>query len=86
MQQMIRLQFPSTLGMDFSGIVKQIGEGISPSDFRQGEEVYGQAAVITGRSGAFAEMALANPESIAHKPKSLSHSQAAALPLVGVSA
>jgi NADPH:quinone reductase-like Zn-dependent oxidoreductase len=31
-------------------------------------------------------MALANPESIAHKPQSLSHSQAAALPLVGVSA
>jgi NADPH:quinone reductase-like Zn-dependent oxidoreductase len=86
MQQMIRLQFPSTLGMDFSGIVKQIGEGISSSHFRQGDEVYGQVAVVTGGSGAFAEMALGNLESIGHKPKSLSHSQAAALPLVGVSA
>ena len=31
-------------------------------------------------------MALANAESIAHKPKKLSHPEAAALPLVGVSA
>ena len=42
-QQMIPLQFPFTLGMDFSGIVKEIGEGVS--DFKQGDEVYGQAGV-----------------------------------------
>ena len=84
MQQMIRLQFPSTLGMDFSGVVEQIGEGVSA--FKQGDEVYGQAAVVSGGSGAFAEMALANGDSIAHKPKILSYAEAAALPLVGVSA
>jgi alcohol dehydrogenase len=84
MQQMIQLQFPSTLGMDFSGVVKQIGEGVS--SIRQGDEVYGQASVFTGGSGAFAEMALANVDSIAHKPESLGHLEAAALPLVGVSA
>ena len=86
MQQMISLQFPSTLGMDFSGVIKQVGEGVSPSDFKQGDEVYGQAGVINGGSGAFAEMALANIESIAHKPKSLSHAEAAGFTLVGVSA
>ena len=42
MQQMISLQFPSTLEMDFSGVIKQVGEGVSPSDFKQGDEVYGQ--------------------------------------------
>jgi alcohol dehydrogenase len=84
MQQMIQLQFPSTLGLDFSGVIKLVGEGVSA--FKQGDEVYGQAAIITGGSGAFAEMALANQESIAHKPKRLSHVEAAALPLVGVSA
>jgi NADPH:quinone reductase-like Zn-dependent oxidoreductase len=84
MQQMIPLQFPSTLGMDFSGVVKQIGEGVS--SVSQGDAIYGQASVFTGGSGAFAEMALANAESITHKPKSLSHVEAAALPLVGVSA
>jgi NADPH:quinone reductase-like Zn-dependent oxidoreductase len=86
MQQMISLQFPSTLGMDFSGIIKQVGEGVSPSDFKQDDEVYGQAGVTNGGSGAFAEVALANVESIAHKPNRLSHAEAAALPLVGVSA
>ena len=68
-QQMIQLQFPSTLGMDFSGIIKQVGEGISDSEFKQ-EIVYGQAGVINGGSGAFAEMALAKTESIANKPRS----------------
>jgi alcohol dehydrogenase len=86
-QQMAPLQFPSTLGMDFSGIVKQIGdEDDKSSDFKQGDEVYGQASVFSGGSGAFAELALANNDSIAHKPKTLNHVEAAALPLVGVSA
>ena len=86
MQQMIKLQFPSTLGIDFSGVIKQVGEGNSTSDFKQGDEVYGQAGIINGGTGAFAEMALANIESIAHKPKRLSHPESAALPSVGVSA
>jgi alcohol dehydrogenase len=85
-QQMAPLQFPSTLGMDFSGVIKQVGVGVSSSDFKQGDEVYGQAGVINGGSGAFAEMALAKIENIAHKPKRLSHNEAAALPLAGVAA
>src|ERR671918_1704965 len=85
-QQIISLQFPSILGIDFSGVIKQIGEDLYPSDFKQGDEVYGQAGVISGGSGAFAEIALVNTESIANKPKRLSHAEAAALPLVGVSA
>jgi len=86
MQQMIPIQFPSTLGMDFSGVIKQVGEGVTSSDFKQGDEVYGQAGVTNGGSGAFAELALANVNHIAFKPKRLNHLEAAALPLVGVSA
>ena len=86
MQQMIPIQFPSTLGMDFSGVIKQVGEGVTSSDFKQGDEVYGQAGVTNGGSGAFAELALANLEHIAYKPKRLNHLEAAALPLIGVSA
>jgi alcohol dehydrogenase len=85
MQQMVPLQFPSTLGMDFSGVIKQIGENV-PSDFKQGDEIYGQATVLRGGSGAFAELALVDNDAITHKPKTLNHLQAAALPLVGVSA
>ena len=84
MQQMIPLQFPSTLGMDFSGTIEKAGAGVSGLDV--GNEVYGQASVTRGGSGAFAEIALANADSIAHKPKSLNHQEAAGLPLVGVSA
>src|SRR5215217_5715275 len=84
MQQMIPLQFPSPLGMDFSGVIEKVGQGVS--EFRQGDDVYGQASIMSGGSGAFAEMALANADTTAHKPKSLSHPEAAGLPLVGVSA
>ena len=85
MQQMIPLQFPSTLGMDFSGTIEKVGAGVS--GFNVGDdEVYGQASTTRGGSGAFAEIALANADSIAHKPKSLNHQEAAGLPLVGVSA
>src|SRR5215213_8877740 len=87
-KQMAPLQFPATLGMDFSGVIEKVGEGVSSStsDLKQGDEVYGQAGAFAGGSGAFAEMALAKADKIAHKPKTLTHEQAAGLPLVGVSA
>ena len=84
MRQVMQLRFPSTLGMDFSGIIKEKGEGVL--NFNQGDEVYGQASIASGGSGAFSEMALANADTIAHKPNTLSHEEAAGLPLVGVSA
>jgi NADPH:quinone reductase-like Zn-dependent oxidoreductase len=86
-QQMVPLQFPSTLGGDFSGIVKQIGEDDDiSSDFKQGDDVYGCASVLKDGSGAFAELALVNKDSIAYKPKSLNYVVAAGLPLVGICA
>ncbi len=87
-KQMVPLQFPATLGMDFSGVIEKVGEGVSSatSGIKQGDEVYGQAGMLAGGSGAFAQMALANTDKIAHKPKTLTHEQAAGLPLVGVSA
>jgi len=86
-QQVAPLQFPSTLGGDFSGIVKQIGENDDiSSDFKQGDDVYGCASVLKDGSGAFAELALVNKDSIAYKPKSLNYVVAAGLPLVGICA
>ena len=60
---MAPLQFPSTLGMDFSGIIEKIGEDVR-SDFKQGDEVYGQASVLRGGSGAFAEQSLVDKDTI----------------------
>jgi NADPH:quinone reductase-like Zn-dependent oxidoreductase len=84
MQQMIPLQFPSTMGMDFSGIVEKVGESVS--DLKPRDEVYGEAGIISGGSGAFADIAMADADRIARKPKKLTHQEAAGLPLVGVSA
>src|SRR5215208_2179642 len=67
-QQMIQLQFPSTMGADFSGIIKDLVEGVSNLGLKRGDEVYGAAsAVLGGGSGAFAELALVNEDNIAHK-------------------
>jgi alcohol dehydrogenase len=87
-KERVPLQFPATLGMDFSGVIEKAGESFSSSnsDLKQGDEVYGQAGVLAGGSGAFAEMALAKADKIARKPRTLTHEQAAGLPLVGVSA
>ena len=84
MQQIMPLEFPATLGWDFSGIVEKAGAGVS--DIKQGDEAYGRASVVFGGSGTFAEMALTNANNIAQKPKTLSHEEAAGLPTVGVTA
>ncbi len=84
MQQMVPLQFPATLGGDFSGVVSDVGA--DRAGFKPGDAVYGTAIVVGGGSGSFAEFASAKADSIAHKPKSVSHLEAAALPLTGVSA
>ena len=84
MKDMMPLQFPVTIGGDFSGVVTQLGEGVS--EFKIGDEVYGQALIINGGSGAFAELTSAKVATIAHKPKIINHIEAASLPLVGSSA
>ena len=81
MQQMAPLQFPVTLGGDFSGIVMDVGDGVS--GFMKGDEVYGQASVLGGGSGSFAEFLSADPKTVASRPKNVSYTEAAALPLAG---
>jgi len=84
LKQMIPLQFPATVGGDFAGVVLEVGSDVHT--FAKGDEVYGQAAVYNGGSGAFAEIATAQAEKIAKKPQTISFEQAAALPVVGASA
>ena len=81
LQQFAPLPLPSTLGGDFSGVVEWAGTGLRP-----GDEVYGKASALSGGSGSFAEFCLAPLGTIAAKPRSISHTEAGALPLVGVSA
>lgn len=83
-QEAMPLQFPVTLGGDFAGVVMEVGVGVTR--FNPGDEVYGQANVFSGGSGAFAEIVLADQKSVAIKPKTTDFIEAAALPLTGVSA
>jgi alcohol dehydrogenase len=88
-KERVPLQFPATLGMDFSGVIEKVGGGggnATSDKIKQDDEVYGQVGVFMGCSGAFAEMALAKADTVAHNQKTLNHEQAAGLPLVGVSA
>ncbi|MEM7044176.1 MAG: zinc-dependent alcohol dehydrogenase family protein [Pseudomonadota bacterium] len=75
---------PAVLGIDFSGTIEAVGDGVT--DFAPGDEVYGCAGGLADLKGALAEHMLADARLIAHKPKSLSMREAAALPLVGITA
>lgn len=84
LKEMAPLVFPATLGGDFSGVVVEVGEGVS--DFAVGDQVYGQAIMLNGGSGTFAEYVVANTANTARIPHALTYPQAAALPLAGASA
>ncbi|MEM9838106.1 MAG: zinc-dependent alcohol dehydrogenase family protein [Pseudomonadota bacterium] len=75
---------PAVLGMDFAGTVEAVGEGVQ--GFAVGDEVYGCAGGLIGLQGTLTELIDADARLIAHKPKSLSMREAAALPLVGITA
>jgi NADPH:quinone reductase-like Zn-dependent oxidoreductase len=70
-------EFPAVLGHDLSGVVETSrAEGLA-----QGDEVFGNPP-----SGTYAELAVASAEVLAPKPAGLSHEQAAALPIAGLTA
>ena len=68
---------PRIIGYDASGIVESVGPEVSL--FKPGDEVY-YAGDIT-RSGTNAEFHLVDERIVGRKPKTLSHAEAAALPL-----
>jgi NADPH:quinone reductase-like Zn-dependent oxidoreductase len=75
-------KFPYILGRDFSGVVSAVGEGVG--DIGIGEEVF--AVCDVGQEGAYAEKVAIKAAIVARKPDSLSHIDAAALSLAGLTA
>lgn len=75
---------PAVLGMDFAGTVTAIGEGVT--DYAIGDEVYGCAGGLADLQGTLAEYMVADANLVALKPKNLSMREAAALPLVAITA
>jgi len=74
--------FPLILGRDFSGVVSALGAGVQ--DFKLGDEVFG--VLEAGREGAYAEKIAVGAAIVARKPGSMSHVDAAALALTGLTA
>ncbi|MEZ2718349.1 zinc-dependent alcohol dehydrogenase family protein [Bacillus circulans] len=76
--------FPAILHGDVAGVIEEVGEEV-PS-FQIGDEVYGCAGGFKGMQGALAEYMIADYRLIAHKPRNITMEEAAAIPLVGITA
>lgn len=74
--------FPYVLGYDVSGVVR--GMGAQVRGFTLGDEVYACPSIV--RNGADAEYVCVDARTAAHKPRTLDHAQAAAMPLVTLTA
>ncbi len=76
--------FPAVLGSDVSGTILAAGPCVE--GLVAGDAVWGAAGGVTGRGGAYAEKIVAEARLIARRPAALSVREAAALPLVAITA
>lgn len=74
--------FPYAPGRDFSGVVSALGDGVN--DFQVGDEVFGVCDV--GLDAAYAQQVAIEAAILARKPPGLSHVEAAAVALIGLTA
>jgi len=70
------------LGWDASGVVQAVGPGVTL--FKPGDEVWYAGSIA--RPGSNVELHLVDERIVGYKPKSLSHAEAAALPLTSITA
>jgi NADPH:quinone reductase-like Zn-dependent oxidoreductase len=74
MKAFVPLELPTILGRDFSGIVREVGKGVS--GFKPGDKV------MAVGNGAYAELVVVAAQDLALVPEKLDLVKAAALPLV----
>ena len=77
-------RFPLVPGIDYAGVVERIGPGVD--GFAAGDEVYGIVARPFVGAGTFAEFVVAGVDGAAPKPGSLTFTEAAIVPHVGLTA
>ena len=75
-------RFPYVPGRDFSGMVAALGAGVT--DFKAGDPVFGVVEQVA--DGCYAEKLAIRSAIVARKPEALSHVEAAALALIGLTA
>lgn len=81
-QGMIPHILPLTLGWDVSGVVANIGSKVKR--FKIGDEVYTKPSIE--RNGSYAEYIAVKENIVDFKPKSITHLEAASIPLAGLTA
>ncbi len=74
---------PLVLGWDVSGVVEQVGFGVTT--LQPGDEVYAMPW-FPRAAGGYAQFVTAPARQFARKPASVDHEQAAAVPLAGLTA
>jgi NADPH2:quinone reductase len=79
-----RQALPAVLGLDLAGTVVELGEAVE--GFIVGQEVFGMPGGIGGAQGTMAEYIAVDARLIAAKPHTLDMREAAALPLVFITA
>ena len=79
-----RTVLPAVLGIDLAGVVETVGAGVTA--FKPGDEVYGMTGGIAGVQGSLAQYAAVDADLLAIKPRNISMREAAALPLIFITA
>lgn len=79
---LVTMTFPRVLGGDVSGVVESVGEGVT--HYHIGDEVYFSSPL--SENGGNAEYVVVDAAVVALKPESLSHAEAATLPVVALTA
>jgi len=78
----VRKSMPAILGMDVSGVVEEVGSEVTR--FAPGDAVW--SSPTHTRPGCWAEFVCVAEDEVAPKPQHLSHTEAASIPLVGLTA
>lgn len=79
-----RMPLPAVLGIDMAGVVEAVGPGVA--GFAAGDAVFGMSGGVGGVQGSLAEYAAVDADLLAPAPRSISLREAAALPLVFITA
>lgn len=79
---MIGHSLPLTLGSDVSGVVHAVGDAVT--EWKVGDAVYSRPDLA--RNGTYAEFVAVRASECARKPRTISHVEAASLPLAGITA
>ena len=77
-------KFPIVLGWDVAGVVTKVGDQVT--NFKVGDQVMALARKLVINWGTFAEYVCVNAKDVTHKPAKLSLKEAAAIPLVSLTA